>query len=140
MAEHQVVVGHRRVEIGSPRAFGIVFAGAFLLIAILPLRHGGDVRLWALLVSGLFLLVSLVAPRLLQPLNIIWFRVGLLLHKIVNPILMMLIFLISVVPVGLLLKSLGKDPLHLKKDPQAKSYWISRPPASPAPGSMARQF
>ena len=140
MTEHQVVVGHRKVQVGSSRAFGFVFAGAFLIIGVMPIRHGGDVRVWALVVSALFLLVSLIAPRLLQPLNIVWFRVGLLLHKVVNPILMMLIFIISVVPIGLLLKALGKDPLHLKKDPHTKSYWISRTPIGPEPGSMSRQF
>lgn len=131
--------GHRQVRVGSPRAFGFVFAGAFTVIALLPMLKGDEPRLWALGVAAVFLLVALAAPRLLQPLNLVWFRIGLLLHAVVNPVVMSLIFWVTVVPMGLIMRAAGKDLLRLKRDPGAQTYWIGRDPG-PERGSMSRQF
>ena len=79
-------------------------------------------------------------PRVLAPLNIIWFRLGLLLHHVVNPVIMAVVYYGAVVPMGLLLKARGKDLLRLKRDPDATTYWIVRDPPGPAPGSMKQQF
>lgn len=128
------------VQIGSERSFGIVFAVVFVLIGLWPLKAGGDVRLWALGLAAAFLLVALVAPRLLKPLNLIWFKFGLLLHKIMTPLVMGLLFFLTVTPVGMLMRATGKDPMRLKRDPTAASYWINRDPPGPKPDSMKNQF
>ncbi|MEO8115039.1 MAG: SxtJ family membrane protein, partial [Phenylobacterium sp.] len=117
---------HRKVNVGSSRSFGFVFAGFFALAGLLPLLRGHDMRLWALALSGLFLAAALFVPRLLRPLNLLWFWFGLMLHAVVNPIVMSLIYWISVVPVGLVMRAAGKDPLRLARDPDAASYWIPR--------------
>lgn len=131
---------YRKVKIGSPRNFGLVFTAAFLLVAFGPLIRGHQMRPWAIGVAGAFLVIALVAPKILQPLNLLWYRIGLLLHHVINPIVMSLIFWLTVVPVGLIMQAVGKDPLRLKLDRKAETYWIGRPEASPAKGSMARQF
>ncbi len=125
---------------GSERSFGVVFACVFTLIGIVPWLLGHGLRSWALIVAVIFLAAAYLAPRLLTPLNRLWFRFGLLLHHIVNPVIMALIFYGAVLPTGLAVRAFGKDLLRLRRDPQAESYWIEREPPGPAPESMTRQF
>jgi Saxitoxin biosynthesis operon protein SxtJ len=125
---------------GSNRSFGLVFGGFFVLVALLPPIHGGSVRLWALAVAAAFFAAAFFAPRLLQPLNRAWFRLGLLMHHVVNPVIMAVMFYGAILPMALLVRALGKDLLRLKRDPKADSYWIEREPPGPAPGSMSKQF
>ena len=140
MAANEPVVSHRKVVMGSNRSFGLVFAFFFAIVALLPLIHGGALRWWALIVAAAFAAAAFVAPRLLQPLNWLWFKLGLLLHHVVNPVIMALMFYGAMLPMALLLRWLGKDLLRLKREPEAKSYWIAREPPAPAPGSMSKQF
>lgn len=128
------------VKVGSERSFGLVFAAFFALIGLLPLKDGGDARLWALGAAFAFVIIALVAPRFLKPLNLIWFKFGLLLHKIVSPLVMGLLFFVTITPIGLLMRAAGKDPMRLKRDPNAQSYWIIRDPAGPDAQSMKNQF
>jgi hypothetical protein len=125
---------------GSDKSFGIVFAVVFLIVSLLPLLHGGSPRLWALALAAAFLIVALTRPGLLAPLNRLWTKFGLLLHKVVNPLVMGLLFFATVTPIGLLMRLFGKDPLRLKIDRQAESYWIDRVPPGPSPESIKNQF
>jgi len=129
-----------KAEGPSDRSFGLVFTAVFALIGLWPLLNGGTARIWALAISVIFLVVSFARPAILAPLNRLWMRFGELLHKIVNPIVMGLMFFGAVTPTGLIMRAMGKDLLHLKKDPAAKSYWIERQPPGPAPESMKHQF
>ena len=140
MATNEPAVSHRATVRGSDRSFGVVFAVVFFIIGIWPALWGHLPRWWALAVAAAFLAVALLVPRVLAPLNRIWFRLGLLLHHVVNPIIMGVVYYLAVVPMGLLLKARGKDLLRLKRDPNAESYWIVRDPPGPAPGSMKQQF
>ena len=106
-----------QIRAGSPRAFGIVFAVVFAIIAFWPLIDDGTIRQWSLLVSGGFLLTALVFPKALQPLNKLWFRFGMLLHQIVNPIVMGFLFFVTVTPIALIMRLVGKDPLLRRFDP-----------------------
>jgi len=129
------------VKTSSERGFGLVFAAVFVIVALWPLTgEDSTVRLWSLAVAAAFVLVAFGAPRLLRPLNRIWAAFGLLLHRVVNPVVMGLIFYLSVVPVGLIMRALGKRPLALGFEPEAASYWIIRDPAGPDPETMNRQF
>jgi predicted membrane metal-binding protein len=130
----------RRVEMGSDRSFGLVFAAVFAIIALLPLKDGVEPRLWAAAVAVAFLLVSLAYPKALKPLNKLWFLIGMALHHVVTPLVMGLMFFVTVTPIALIMRALGKDPLRLKRDDAAASYWINRIPPGPAPDSMRRQF
>ncbi len=124
----------------SDRAFGLVFAAVFLVVALYPLLDSGGARAWSLGVSASFLLIAIVAPRLLAPLNRAWFRFGLLLHAIVSPVALGIIFFLVVTPMGLLARLFGKVPLALDFEPSKESYWVRRTPPGPAPDSLDNQF
>jgi len=124
----------------SDRAFGIVFAVFFAVVALLPLRAHHPVRWWAFSVAGLFVLVGLLKPALLHPLNKYWTKLGLLMGRIVSPLITAVLFYAVVTPTALLVRILGKDPLRLIHDPAARSYWIERQPPGPAPETMTNQF
>jgi predicted membrane metal-binding protein len=140
MASHEPSPCQNEVKIGSDRSFGFVFAAVFAVVASLPLVRGAPVRWWALALAAAFALAALAAPRLLRPLNRIWFKFGLVLHHIVNPIIMGAIFFLAVTPMSLVMRALGKDPLRLKLDPGSATYWIPRERPAPAPRSMSKQF
>lgn len=125
------------IEIGSERNFGLIFALVFTIIGIYPLLAGGAMRTWALIAATVFLILSLLAPRLLEVPNRLWHKFGLLLGAIVAPIAMGLVYYSTVVPLGLLLRFLGRDLLRQKLDSDDQTYWIER--EEPA-GSMKNQF
>jgi saxitoxin biosynthesis operon SxtJ-like protein len=140
MAMNEPFVSYRKVKVGSDRSFGLIFATLFAVIGLWPAISGGQRRWLSLVIAGLLLAAALFRPRLLAPLNRLWFRLGLVLHHVINPVLMALIYFGCIVPIGFILKLCGKDPLRLKRDPEAATYWIAREPPGPAPGSMAKQF
>ena len=140
MATHESIQSHRKVTVGTERNFGIVFAVVFAMIGLARLYRGGPVRWWAIALSAAFLICAFVAPRLLRPLNHLWFKFGLLLHHVVNPIIMGALYFGAVVPMGLLVRALGKDLLHLRFDKATASYWIRRDAPAPPPGGMTKQF
>jgi hypothetical protein len=132
---------HGEVEIGSDRSFGFVFAAVFSVVALSPLLRGRDgVRWWAVAVSLGFLVLALAMPELLHRPKLLWFRVGLALHRIVSPVVMALIFVGAIVPVGLLARLCGKDFLRLRRKPEAESYWLERQPPGPEGTSLRDQF
>jgi hypothetical protein len=113
------------IKIGSNRSFGIVFSIVFLLVSIYPLLNDGSVRIWSLIISFIFLILGLSKSNLLTPLNILWMKFGLLLGKIISPIIMVIFFFVVVTPIGIIMRVLGKNILRLKKN-KKKSYWIKR--------------
>ena len=128
------------VNVGSERTFGIVFAVVFVLIGAFPLIGGHAPRLWALGVGVIFLIAAFAFPAALRPLHIVWYRFGMLLHKIVNPLVMGLLFFITVTPIALIMRLVGKDPLNRQFDPNVSSYWVEREPGDLQPETMRRQF
>ena len=113
------------IKISSNRSFGIVFFVVFLLIALYPLTYGGEIRTWSLIISIIFLILGLLNSKILAPLNKIWFKFGILLGKIVSPLIMGIIFFLVVTPIGFIMRLLGKDVLNLKYN-KNKSYWIEK--------------
>jgi hypothetical protein len=132
----------RRDEVvqGSERNFGFVIAAALVVITFLPLIRGAVPRWYLLPVSAVLALLAWLSPSLLRPLNRAWHHLGLLLQKVVNPVVMLVIFAFGIVPTGLVLRSMRKDPLGRKFDPDAETYWIKRDPPGPPPGTMKNQF
>ena len=137
---HEVFARDENIVAGSDRSFGLVMAVAFAAVTLLNGWHAGRVWPWTGGVAALFLAAALIRPALLHPLNLIWLKFGLLLHRVVNPIVMALLFFGTVLPTGLVMRMLGKDLLRLKREPDADSYWIMRQPPGPAPESMKDQF
>ena len=113
------------VKISSNRNFGIVFFVVFLLIASYPLTYGGEIRIWSLIISIIFLILGLLNSKILAPLNKIWFKFGIFLGKIISPLIMGIIFFLVVTPIGLIMRLLGKDVLNLRYN-KSKSYWIEK--------------
>ena len=113
------------IKISSNRSFGIVFFVVFLIIALYPLAHGGETRIWSIIISIIFLILGLLNSKILAPLNKIWFKFGIFLGKIVSPLIMGVIFFLVVTPIGLIMRLLGKDLLNLKYN-QGKTYWIEK--------------
>ena len=116
---------HKDIKIGSNRSFGIVFFVVFFLISIYPLLNDENVRLWSLILSFLFLCLGFLNSKLLTPLNKLWFKFGLLLGRIISPVIMGLIFFFVVTPIGLVMRMFKKDLLNLKFN-KNKTYWINK--------------
>tara|TARA_Y100000591_G_scaffold215460_1_gene187103 strand:+ start:249 stop:632 length:384 start_codon:yes stop_codon:yes gene_type:complete len=113
------------VNISSNRSFGIVFFIVFLFIALYPLSHNGEIRIWSVIISLTFLILGVLNSKILTTLNKLWFKFGILLGKVISPIIMGIIFFLVVTPIGLLMRILGKDLLNLKYT-KNKSYWIEK--------------
>ncbi len=149
MSTHEDYSREEAIEGSSDRGFGLTVGGILLAILLVRLGlawwRGGPVEPgWVDYVLGgiglPLVVLSLAAPATLAPLNRGWTNLGLLLFKVMNPVVLGLIFLLTIVPIGLLLRAFGKDPLRLAFEPDAKSYWIERDPPGPAPDSMPQQF
>ena len=113
------------VKISSNRSFGIVFFVVFLLIALYPVINNEEIRVWSLIVSLIFLVLGLLNSKILNPLNQIWFKFGVLLGRIISPFIMAIIFFFVVTPIGLVMRTLGKDILNLRYNTK-KTYWIEK--------------
>ena len=131
------ISSHVPTEQSSEKPFGVVFSIVFLIIALYPLITSEGLRIWALVVSIIFFLLAFLAPKILVLPNKLWFKFGLLIGSIVAPIVITLVYFVTVVPTGLIMRLLGKDLLKQKLDKNAKSYWVKR---SEPMGSMKNQF
>jgi hypothetical protein len=137
---HEVFSREEKIVAGSDRSFGFVMAGALAVVSLVNVWHIGRVWPWTGGLAALFLAAALLGPAKLHPLNLLWLKFGLLLHRVVNPVLMALIFYGTVLPTGMVARLMGKDLLRQKWQPDADSYWIPRTPPGPAPETMKDQF
>jgi hypothetical protein len=143
MSTHEDFRRSEQVKGSSDRGFGLAVGGILLLIAAVRvwLHEGYGAIELALGAVGLCLVVlALVRAQSLAGLNRGWTKLGLLLFKVVNPVVLGLIYLTTIVPIGLIMRACGHDPLRLKRDPQASTYWVRREPPGPAPETMINQF
>jgi predicted membrane metal-binding protein len=124
----------------SERSFGLVFAAVFALIGLWPLLNGDTPRWWSLGIALAFAGLAFLAPRALAPLNRIWMAIGRILHRIVSPVMLGVLYGVAVVPTGLYLRLRGIDPLRLKMDRAATTYWQRRTPPGPPSDSFKNQF
>ena len=115
--------------------FGALFFVFFLVIGLYPLKTVGTVRIWSLVLSLLFLIITIIRPNLFTFLNRLWIQFGILLGKIISPLVMGLVFFFVVTPIGILIRMLKKDVMGLKRG--APSYWINR---EDKVQSMKKQF
>lgn len=129
------------IEGSSNRSFGLVFTVVFGIVALWPvLARSGGFRLWAAVVAGVFLVLALAAPTLLAAPNRAWMQLGLLLGRVVSPVVLGLLFFTVFTPMGWVLRLMGKDPMRLKRDANATSYWVERQPPGPPADSLHNQF
>lgn len=125
----------------SERTFGFVFTGIFLIVAgYLWLYDGKPVAIQAFLVlAAAFLAFTLFMPIALRPLNKAWYKLGLLMGRVVSPIVLGILFFILITPIAIVMRLAGRDPLRLRKQ-DVQSHWIDRAPPGPAPTSFKDQF
>ena len=124
------------IKISSNKSFGIVFFIFFLIIALWPLLNKDAIRIWALIISLTFIVLTILKPYLLTPLNKAWAKFGIFLGNFISPIVMAIIFFVIVTPTGFLMRIISKDFLNLKKNDD-KSYWIK---SSEVKSKMKDQF
>jgi hypothetical protein len=132
----------RSEEIAGPlnRRFGLTIGAASYIIGGIRALLGHSHWEWWLGAGLVVALLAIFWPAALAPFNRLWLKLGLMLHKIVNPVVMTVLFASTIVPVGALMRLCGKDPLRLRWEPDAASYWIEREPPGPAPETMKNQF
>jgi len=115
-----------KIKISSNRSFGLVFFIVFLIVALWPLKHDEDIRLWSLVLSIIFFILGILNSKLLTPLNKLWFKFGIFLGAIVSPIVIGIVFFLVVTPIGIFMRFLGKDLLKMSKVKNTSTYWIKR--------------
>ena len=123
------------IKIKNNIIFGILFFIFFLIISFYPLISNEPIRIWSVIVSLVFLIITIIKPNLFTFLNKLWVKFGFLLGKIISPIVMGLVFFFVVTPIGILVRLFKKDLLGLKRGDS--SYWINREDKSQ---SMKKQF
>ena len=115
----------KNTEISSNKSFGFIFGSIFFLILLYFYITSGEIKKWLLIISILFFTTAILYPNLLKPLNYLWFKFGIYLGKIANPIIMSVIFFLVVTPIGIIMKIFKKDLLNLKFN-NKKTYWIKK--------------
>jgi len=118
------------------RNFGLTFFIVFLIVSIWPLLYNEQIRIWSLIVGFIFLILGLINSKILTPLNKIWFKFGIILGKLVSPVVMGIVFFFVVTPISIIMKIFGKDLLNLKYNNQ-RSYWLEK---SGPKSKMKNQF
>ena len=116
----------QKEKLPSNRNFGLVFFVFFLIIGLWPLLGTNEIRYWSIFFSVIFFLLGITNSKLLNPLNKIWFNFGILLGKMISPLVMGIIFFLVVTPIGVIMRVFGKDILSLKYNKKNKSYWIEK--------------
>tara|TARA_B100002051_G_C16684947_1_gene612049 strand:+ start:219 stop:611 length:393 start_codon:yes stop_codon:yes gene_type:complete len=127
----------KEIKISSNKSFGLVFFVIFIIVALWPLLNDGNIRIWSIIVSIIFLILGLLNSKILTPFNKLWMRLGALLGIIVSPIVMGVVYFGIITPIGLIMKLFGKDVLNLKLDKNKKTYWTLK---KKIPSKMKDQF
>jgi hypothetical protein len=140
MTAHEKPESFDHREPPSLKSFGLTFVVVFCAIGLWPLVFGNAPRIWSLAIAALLLAVTLLVPKMLAPLNRVWFKFGIILHGIVSPIILGLMFFVAVTPIAVLLRLFGKRLLPMGPETKSPSYWIKRDPPGPEPKSLSNQF
>lgn len=137
---HETVRTEAAVRGSSDRSFGLTFAAVFALVGGFSWWMDGAHAVAWLSGAAAFLVLAMAAPRLLRPLNILWLRLGLALNRLLQPVILGLLFFGAILPVALMARIFGHDPLRLRFDSRASTYWVPRTPPGPDPKSLGNQF
>lgn len=124
----------------SERNFGFVFSFLFLFIGLYPLVNDMPIRLWSIGICFSFLIMTVLFPSFLKPLNVLWGKLGFLLSKIMSPVILGALYLIVIVPGGLILKLFGADLLKLRQGKNVQSYWVRRDSSEEIINNLPYQF
>ena len=137
---HERIKRDEDVKMSSERGFGVVFTIVFVIIAAFPILNGEPLRIWAILIAIIFAALTLFAPTVLRPFNRVWFKFGVILHGIMSPLIMGIIFFGAVLPTALVLRCLKHKLLQTNFEEKSVTYWITREQAENPADNMKRQF
>lgn len=129
-----------RERTSSDRAFGLTFAVFCGVVALLQARGNPQVALAWTIAGAVFLSVAFMRARWLHPLNVVWTKLGLLLHTVVNPIVLGAVYFCVLTPTALYVRLRGADPMRRHFEPESPTYWQPRRPPGPPPRSLEDQF
>ena len=138
-SSHETLWRSDEAPVSSNRSFGLTFAAAFAALGAISLWRGLERGAWELGLAAGFLTVAAFAPGMLGPLNLAWAWIGRRLNRVLNPLLITVIFYAVITPVGSAMRAIGKDPLRLRRDSKSSSYWIDCREESKT-SDMRRQF
>jgi hypothetical protein len=136
---HEGLTREHPVIGSSDRRFGLTIAAALALLGVAKLLTDRSAVPW-LAAALLFAAFAMLAPRLLAPLNRSWLKLGTVLYRIVNPVVMAILFFGLITPMAVLLRLSGRRPLSLGWERDAATYWLAREPRGPAAQTMNRQY
>jgi hypothetical protein len=139
-AVHEDLSRAPKVQPSSDRGFGLVFVAFFGLLALWPLVHSRPWHPWALGAALAILIVAVNRPSLLHPANVVWTGLSGVLAKIMNPLVLGIMFVVVFIPARIFLLISGKDPLGRRWERKSASYWIKRDPPGPAPDSIRHPY
>ena len=129
-----------RNEAPSNRSFGWTFTAFFILVGTYSLWRGGTAYPWSFGLAAVISAVTIARPEWLAPLNRLWMKFGELLHRVVSPVVLGVIFYGVFTPVGFVMRMARRDTMKRKFEPTAPTYWIRRNPPGPAVDSFRDQF
>ena len=128
---------YSKIKMLSERNFGLIFSVFFFIVGFWPILTDNTIKYWSIIIAILFVLISLISPKVLKPLNILWHKFSILISRIVSEIIIVLLFFLTIVPIGIIMRIFKKDLLKQKFDRSSKSYWINREEKM---NSMKNQF
>jgi len=116
----------KNIQTSSNKSFGIVFFLVFFIVGVYPLLNQGEIRIWSIIISIIFLFLGIFNSKILTPFNKFWVKFGIILGKFVSPIILGLIFFFVVLPTGLIMRMIKKNFLGVKFDKNLKTYWVKK--------------
>jgi Saxitoxin biosynthesis operon protein SxtJ len=137
---HENLVRNEEIVGPTNRRFGLTLGGVLIFVGFIRALFGHGHAIWWLIAGLVLVVLAAVWPARLGPLNRLWLKFGLLLYKFVNPVVMTLLYSSTIVPIGVVMRLSGKDPLRLKLGPDAETYWIVRDGRGSRPENMRNQF
>ena len=139
---HEEFSREHAVEAASNKRFGLVVGAILLAFACIRAYLHGEIGWVAGVLGGIglaLIVAALIKPDLLEPANRGWNKLGLVLHKVTNPLFLGAMYAIAIVPTGLMMRAFGLDPMGLRR-PRTDSYWIARNKGSSTAQSLEKPF
>lgn len=143
ISSHEADTSEDKIVGPSNRSFGLTVGGIFLAIAAARSWWVGELTTFVtvcLVIGAPLVILAAVAPGTLTLLNRGWMQLGVLLAKVMNPVIMFLVFIFAVTPTALIRRVLGYDTLRLKDNPKTTSYWVTRDGKREGESSLKNQF
>jgi hypothetical protein len=142
IAPHESAGSGEPPPLPSNRYFGLAVGGVLIALGVLMSlsREPGPASAAVLGAGALLAGLAAVAPALLEWPNRLWMKLGLVLGLIMTPVVMGVVYVTTFLPIGLIMRLRGHDPLKRKRKPAGESYWIVRNPPGPDPATMPNQF